>query len=395
MPRTYESRETRDGPWRRLIYGAVGALVLIGLGVLLSRYTNFQNLLRGDAQVERAAPRQETAREAREEFEKERAAREKSVEAPAAAMPVGADGYFVPRSMSSVPDGPFGDSVWRGLMYFLNTGTNAGEYVGNDLACANCHLDRGRLANSAPMWAAAVSYPTYRGKNKRINTLEDRIRGCFTYSMNGAGSPSGGPPPRGHQVLKDLQSYFFFLADGAPLNEKLQGKSYPDVPKPDQGYDRERGAQVFAANCVVCHGEDGAGRRDLNGRVIFPSLWGPGSFNWGAGMHRVNTAAAFIKANMPLGRPNALSDQDAWDVAAFVNSHERPPDPRQKGISVAETRERYHSGSPDYYGQRIDGELLDGVPNISQNRLEGREESSRPVEKRGAVGSGDPPLPSE
>lgn len=56
---------------------------------------------------------------------------------------------------------------------------------------------------------------------------------------------------------------------------------------------------------------------------MFPPLWGPDSFNDGAGMGRVLTAARFIKARMPLGKPD-LTDDDAFDVAAFINSKPRP-----------------------------------------------------------------------
>jgi thiosulfate dehydrogenase len=47
-------------------------------------------------------------------------------------------------------------------------------------------------------------------------------------------------------------------------------------------------------------------------------------------MHRRNTAAAFIKANMPLGQGNTLTDQQAWDVAAYIDGKPRPPDPRTR-----------------------------------------------------------------
>jgi thiosulfate dehydrogenase len=46
-------------------------------------------------------------------------------------------------------------------------------------------------------------------------------------------------------------------------------------------------------------------------------------FNDGAGMHRVLTAARFIKARMPNGKPD-LSDDQAFDVAAFINTQPRP-----------------------------------------------------------------------
>jgi thiosulfate dehydrogenase len=205
--------------------------------------------------------------------------------------------------------------------------------------------------------------------------------------MNAQGAPSGGPPPAGHQVFKDLQSYFYFLGTGAPLNQMMPGQGYPKVPEPASGHDWRRGEDVYAANCAVCHGEDGEGRRDLNGRTIFPPLWGPRSFNWSAGMHRVNTAAAFIQANMPFGAADSLSDQEAWDVAAYVMSHERPPDPRQleEDLSVAEAHDRYHA-HPGFYGQTVRGEFLDGVPNTTEDELTGREEASTPAETRGAVG---------
>jgi len=269
---------------------------------------------------------------------------------------VAAASYFQPPDESSIPDGPDGDAIRRGMALFVNTKTNASEFVGNELACANCHLDKGREPNSAPMWAAYLIYPKYRSKNKQINTMEDRLRGCFTYSMNGQGSPSGGPPPPGHPIYKDLQMYFHWLASGAPVGETLPGQGYPDLAKTDLGYDRERGAQVFEQHCAACHGSDGQGQRDLNGKIVFPPLWGPDSYNWGAGMARVNTAAAFIKANMPMGQGGTLTDQQAWDAAAFIDSQERPKDPRQTG-SVAENAAANH-GKDTYYGKTVDGRLL-------------------------------------
>lgn len=263
---------------------------------------------------------------------------------------------FRPPQDSAIPQGPAGEAVKRGQAIFMNTGSNAAPFVGNSLSCSNCHLDGGRKADSAPMWAAWVAYPMYRSKNKQINTMEDRIKGCFTYSMNAQGSQSGGPPPAGHDVYKDLQTYMHWLATGAPTGVKMPGAGYPDLKKTSLGYDPERGRDVYAAKCAVCHGSDGQGQEDINGRVVFPPLWGPKSYNWGAGMARVNTAAGFIMANMPLGQGNSLSDQQAWDAAAFIDSRERPRDPRQKG-SLAENAAANHGGD-SYYGKVLDGRTL-------------------------------------
>lgn len=264
------------------------------------------------------------------------------------AAAVAADGAFQPPT--TLPEGPFGEMIAKGEAIFTETKANAGAYVGNELSCRNCHLDRGRLANSAPMWAAFGLYPQYRAKNKSVNTFTQRIQDCFRFSMNGK------KPEADSEVMVALQSYIFWLATGAPVGAKLPGQGYKLLPKPPLEPSPERGAAVFAANCALCHGADGQGTKRADGDYQFPPLWGPNSYNWGAGMHRVNTAAGFIKANMPFGRGGTLSDQEAWDVAAYVNSRPRPQDPRFTG-DVAETRAKFHNDD-DYYGVTLDGKVV-------------------------------------
>ena len=256
---------------------------------------------------------------------------------------------FTPPPEESIPDDAFGEMVRLGRELFVNTQQLKGEYVGNGLNCVNCHVDAGRLADSAPLWAAYPMYPAYRKKNDKVNTMEERIQGCFRYSMNGK------PPPANSKELTALLTYHYWLATGAPVGKALAGRGYPKLEKPDQGPDVARGRQVYEANCALCHGDSGQGT-SVAGNYVFPPLWGQDSFNWGAGMHRVNTAAGFIKANMPLGKPNSLSDQEAWDVAAFINSHERPQDPRFEG-DVKATDNAYHQHQC-YYGEPVHGERL-------------------------------------
>lgn len=278
-----------------------------------------------------------------------------SVSASSLAADERAQRYFQPPEMKDLPNNEFGASVKRGYDVFTETGTYARDYVGNGMRCANCHLDSGRAPNAAPLWAAWVAYPAYRKKNGHVNTMEERIQGCFTYSMNAQASKIGHAPASGSAVLVDLQSYMYWLATGAPTGANMQGRGFPKLAQPKDGYDPKRGAEVFAQHCAMCHGADGQGTK-ANGRYVFPPLWGPDSFNWGAGMHRVDTAAAFIKANMPFGKPNSLTDQEAWDVAAFVDSHERPQDPRYTG-DVAETAEKHHKHA-GFYGRTVDGTLI-------------------------------------
>lgn len=258
---------------------------------------------------------------------------------------------FTPQPESAIPADEFGAMVKLGEAIFTDTGAHAGAYVGNSLRCSNCHLDAGRLADSAPLAQAYVEYPSFRAKNGHVNTFEERLQGCFRYSMNGRA------PPQGDKVLVALASYAFFLAKGAPTGEDLAGRGYPTVAKPPLPRDYARGETVYAAKCALCHGADGVGQKGPDGIAVFPALWGAQSFNWGAGMESIKNAAGFIKANMPLGEGWSLSDQEAWDVATFMDSHERPQDPRFE-IDVASTRTKFHETPDSMYGKMVAGAVL-------------------------------------
>jgi Cytochrome c len=257
---------------------------------------------------------------------------------------------FQPPPEQSIPSDKFGDMIRLGEKVFTQTNQYAGKYVGNDLSCANCHLDAGRKGNSAPLWAAYVHYPAFRAKTGKVDTFASRIQGCFRFSMNGKA------PAQDDEVMTALQTYAFFLAEGAPVGKPLPGSGYPKLKKPPKPGDYARGEQVYLQNCALCHGADGQGQR-VGEHQVFPPLWGPRSFNWGAGMHQLGNAAGFIHANMPLGKPGSLSEQAAWDVATFMDSHERPQDPRYVG-SVAETRKKFHDTPDSLYGTVVNGHLL-------------------------------------
>jgi thiosulfate dehydrogenase len=272
--------------------------------------------------------------------------------APTAAAIVPA--AFAPPPESAMPGGDYGKVIRLGEQVFMQTGKYAGRYVGNDLNCASCHLDAGRKPDSAPMWASFIHYPAFRTKTGKVDTLASRIQGCFQFSMNGKA------PPQDDEIMTALQTYAFWLAKGAPVGAPVPGSGYPKLKKPAQPADYLRGEKVYAQNCALCHGADGLGQR-AGDHQVFPPLWGPRSFNWGAGMHQLGNAAGFIQANMPLGKGGTLSEQDAWDVAMFMNSHERPQDPRFLG-TVEATRKKYHDDPADsMYGSTVAGHVL-GTP---------------------------------
>lgn len=260
--------------------------------------------------------------------------------------------YFQPPAEHELPDNAFGKMVRQGYSLFVDTKRQAPAFVGNGLNCSNCHLDQGRLANSAPLWGAYPLYPAYRKKNDKVNTFAERLQGCFQYSMNGK------PPAADSPEITALSVYAYWLASKAPIGVELPGRGYPEVAKPAKGYDIAQGGQVYKAQCAVCHGDAGQGQK-VGQDYVMPPLWGKDSYNWGAGMHRINTAASFIKYNMPLGKAQTLSDQQAWDVAAFINSHERPQDPRLIDGSIEKTRVKFHANDGvNLYGQTVNGVLI-------------------------------------
>ncbi len=261
-------------------------------------------------------------------------------------------------SDAEMPTDEFGQMVRKGQLIFSETGKYARAYVGNDLSCQNCHLDKGRKAGAAPLWAAYLSYPAYRAKNHHVNTFAERLQECFRFSMNGKAPPLGDP------VLVALESYASWMGRNATSRLVLPERGFPEIQKPDQGISQERGKTLYVAHCASCHGLDGEGEKKSDGTVVIPPLWGMRSFNWGAGMARIDHAAAFIKANMPLGTAGTLSTQEAWDVAAFVDAHERPQDPRYS-LSVENTRILYHNTPYSWYGRMVEGHVLGDQPAAS------------------------------
>jgi len=161
-----------------------------------------------------------------------------------------------------------------------------------------------------PLVGAYSRFPQYRARSGHVDLLEDRINDCFERSMNGTALATTGPD------MRDMVTYIAFLSRGYPPGRQMQGESVPKL-EPLTG-DTARGREIFATRCAACHGADG------NGSVAAPPLWGPRSYNIGAGMARVRTAAAYIRQVMPRDRPGSLTPQEAYDLATYINTRPRP-----------------------------------------------------------------------
>lgn len=235
--------------------------------------------------------------------------------------------------IDNLPEGPFRTLVIQGHELSTRTFALIGpevnnlrkRYAGNNLACTSCHQEGGTKPFAIPWVGVTATFPQYRGREDQISTVEERINGCMERSMNGKPLPLSAPE------MKAFTTYIAFLSKGVPVGAQIEGAAVLQSVVPNRRANPAVGELVYVAKCTVCHGADGLGKRtgqrgDAQG-YIFPPLWGPDSFNNGAGMNRMLTTTRFIRQNMPLGASHAasvLTDDEAYDVTAYVLSKPRP-----------------------------------------------------------------------
>jgi thiosulfate dehydrogenase len=215
-------------------------------------------------------------------------------------------------SQDAPPQPAANDLATRGKLIFDHTPKFATQYVGNKLACSDCHLSSGTAEGSAPMVGVAGLFPMFSQRAGRVITLKERINECFVRSENGQPLPSDSPE------MLAMVAYIESLSKGQP-----DGKPYPKrglVKLPQLTGDPVRGKAVYVeTGCASCHGSNGAGMPP-----VFPPLWGPDSYNDGAGMSQTAKMAAWVYHNMPQTKPGSLTPQQSYDVSAYIDSMPHP-----------------------------------------------------------------------
>jgi len=224
------------------------------------------------------------------------------------------DAVFSPPSPDTIPGDQRGEAIRLGYEIVVRTQEYGKPYVGNALNCTNCHLDAGLNPNAASFVGLSAVYPEYRPRADRTMTLADRINECFERSLNGK------PLPPDSSKLQAVVSYIDWLSQNVPRGSSVAWRGIPRI-SPSRQPDPGNGKLVFAKRCAFCHGVDG------QGTMTAPPVWGPRAYNIAAGMARVSVAASFIKGNMPRGWGWSVSDEEAFDVAAYINSQPRPDFP--------------------------------------------------------------------
>lgn len=231
--------------------------------------------------------------------------------------------YHVPPRIEDLRDSKYAEMVNYGRNIFIDTKKYARRYVGNGLNCSSCHLQEGRKPYAAPMWAAFPLYPMYREKNKQVVSFQERIQECFRYSLNGM-APALDTPE-----VEALTVYAHWLSTGIPQGAIMPGRGFVRI---DKTYDPSvfNGEVIYKQYCAMCHGDDLLGKKfSQRDGYMFPPLAGKDAWNKGAGMHKVKTCASFVQANMPLGRPFVLNDDEALEVCVYIYLQDRPWHPKK------------------------------------------------------------------
>ena len=237
-----------------------------------------------------------------------------------------------PLTDRSLDDSRLSKDIKWGYKLFTDTPHEARQYSPGKMACSNCHLNAGQRERSLPLVAVAGMFPEYNRRSGRLYSLNDRIVDCFWRSENATGviepGPDMLPSPTSKEVLA-IAAYITWLAKGAEVGKNPTWRGQNTIAAsaliPVAKLDRHRGDEIFKERCTNCHGLDGQGVA-VGDKKPGP-LWGPDSWNDGAGAARVYTLAGIVRYSMPYLNPGSLTDEEAQHVAAFINSQPRPAFP--------------------------------------------------------------------
>jgi thiosulfate dehydrogenase len=221
---------------------------------------------------------------------------------------------YTPPAITTLKDDELGRSIRRGLALITHTHDSLPEYAPGSINCSNCHLDAGLRRDAAALIGVYSRFPKFMDRTGAVIPVEDRVNYCFTRSLAGRRIPAES------REMRDIVAYLAFISRGVPAGAHVKGEGMPKMPALTG--DSARGHRIFTGVCAACHGADGQGMPPA-----IPALWGPRSFAVGASMAREERAASFIRHFMPFNKPGSLTDQEAFDVAAYVDAMPRPDSP--------------------------------------------------------------------
>jgi thiosulfate dehydrogenase len=264
--------------------------------------------------------------------------------------------YFASPALDTLPNNRVSEEIKYGhelitkTAYYIGPNGTVGRYAGNRMNCTNCHLDGGRRLFGGSFSTTHGRYPAFRPRDNIIISLADRVNYCLERPHNGKWLPHES------REMRAILVYIKWLGQNHAQSTRRFGDKLMDLRFLSRPASPEKGRVVYQKHCQTCHGQNGEGTLDQAGKLYtYPPLWGPDSYSIGSSMHRVRPAAAFIKANMPHGTTwenPILTDEEAFDVAAFINDDRIHPRPQ---IDISKDYPDLFEKPIDYpYGPYVD-----------------------------------------
>lgn len=235
--------------------------------------------------------------------------------------------YWHAPAESRIPAGVKGQQIRYGRELIAHTARYLGpkgsvRHLSNGMNCQNCHLEAGTRVLGNNYSAVFSTYPRFRERSGSVESVIKRISDCFERSLGGKA------PDSTSREMQAMVAYMQWLGTDVPKGKRPDGVGLVKLAYLDRAADSTKGRMIYGAKCQVCHGAKGEGIRATGSpEYVYPPLWGPASYNDGAGLYRLSNFAGYVKNNMPFGATYEnpqLSDEEAWDVAAFVNAMPRP-----------------------------------------------------------------------
>jgi len=235
--------------------------------------------------------------------------------------------FWIAPELSTITDAAQKSEIEYGKELIAHTAKYLGpngsvKQISNGMNCQNCHLKAGTAVFGNNYGSVASLYPKFRARSGTEEGIEKRVNDCFERSLNGRALETES------KELNAIVAYINFLGTNVKKGEKAAGSGFKDLDYLDRAANPDKGRAVFTSKCQSCHQPDGSGMLNPDKtEYIFPPLWGKNSYNDGAGLYRLSNFAKYVKYNMPQGATfenPMLSDEEAWDVAAYINSQTRP-----------------------------------------------------------------------
>ncbi|MFZ4679133.1 MAG: c-type cytochrome [Flavobacterium sp.] len=235
--------------------------------------------------------------------------------------------FWKPAMIDTITDPTLKKQVEYGQELIAHTAKYLGpngsvKKITNGMNCNNCHLDAGTKPWGNNYGSVYSMYPKMRARSGQVENLYKRISDCMERSLNGQNIDEDS------KEMKAMIAYIEYIGKNVPKGQEAIASGIYNLEYLERAADPIKGKQLYEVLCSKCHMVNGQGILAQDKKeYIYPPLWGNNSFNQGAGLYRISRFAGYIKYNMPKGatyRNPQLSNEEAWDIAAYVETQARP-----------------------------------------------------------------------